>query len=138
MKAASHCRKRASPPDVNFDFSGYSNMAIGIARMFGVRLPVNFNSPYKACSIIDFWHRWHITLSRFLRDCLYIQPGKPTQNAYVERFNQTVRHEWLDLHSFNSIEHAQLLATQWLWTCNNERPHTAIGGVPPGKLLEAA
>jgi hypothetical protein len=63
---------------------------------------------------------------------------KPTQNAYVERFNRTVRHEWLDLHSFNSIEHAQLLATQWLWTYNNERPHTAIGGIPPRKLLEAA
>jgi len=45
---------------------------------------------------------------------LYIQPGKPTQNAYIERFNRTARHEWLDLYLFNSIEHAQLLATQWL------------------------
>jgi D-alanyl-lipoteichoic acid acyltransferase DltB (MBOAT superfamily) len=54
-----------------FDFSGYSDMAIGIARMFGIRLPLNFNSPYKATSIIDFWRRWHITLSRFLRDYLY-------------------------------------------------------------------
>lgn len=69
---------------------------------------------------------------------LYIQPGKPTQNAYVERFNRTVRHEWLDLHAFESIEHAQLLATQWLWEYNNERPHTANGGIPPRKLLEAA
>jgi alginate O-acetyltransferase complex protein AlgI len=58
-----------------FDFSGYSDMAIGIARMFGIRLPLNFNSPYKACSIIDFWHRWHITLSRFLRDYLYLPLG---------------------------------------------------------------
>ena len=47
-----------------FDFSGYSDMAIGIARMFGIRLPLNFNSPYKATSIIDFWRKWHITLSR--------------------------------------------------------------------------
>ena len=69
---------------------------------------------------------------------LYIQPGKPTQNAYVERFNRTVRHEWLDMHVFESIEHAQLLATQWLWEYNNERPHTANGGIPPRKLLEAA
>jgi putative transposase len=69
---------------------------------------------------------------------LYIQPGKPTQNAYVERFNRTVRHEWLDMHAFESIEHAQLLATQWLWEYNNERPHTANGGIPPRKLLEAA
>mgnify|MGYP004002093329 CR=1 FL=1 len=58
-----------------FDFSGYSDMAIGIARMFGVRLPLNFNSPYKATSIIDFWKRWHITLSRFLRDYLYFPLG---------------------------------------------------------------
>lgn len=58
-----------------FDFSGYSDMAIGLARMFGVRLPVNFNSPYKSTSIIDFWRRWHITLSRFLRDYLYIPLG---------------------------------------------------------------
>ena len=48
-----------------YDFSGYSDMAIGLARIFGVVFPANFNSPYKACSIIDFWRRWHITLSRF-------------------------------------------------------------------------
>ena len=58
-----------------FDFSGYSDMAIGLARMFGVTLPINFNSPYKATSIIDFWRRWHLTLSRFLRDYLYIPLG---------------------------------------------------------------
>ena len=58
-----------------FDFSGYSDMAIGIARMFGIRLPVNFNSPYKAANIIDFWRRWHMTLSRFLRDYVYIPLG---------------------------------------------------------------
>jgi D-alanyl-lipoteichoic acid acyltransferase DltB (MBOAT superfamily) len=58
-----------------FDFSGYCDMAIGAALLFGIRLPVNFNSPYKATSIIDFWRRWHITLSRFLRDYLYIPLG---------------------------------------------------------------
>lgn len=58
-----------------FDFSGYSDMAIGLALMFGIRLPVNFRSPYKATSIVDFWRRWHITLSRFLRDYLYIPLG---------------------------------------------------------------
>ncbi len=58
-----------------FDFSGYSDMAIGLARMFGIRLPLNFDSPYKANNIIDFWRRWHITLSRFLRDYLYIPLG---------------------------------------------------------------
>lgn len=58
-----------------FDFSGYSTMAIGLAWMFGIRLPINFLSPYKATSIIEFWRRWHITLSRFLRDYLYIPLG---------------------------------------------------------------
>lgn len=58
-----------------FDFSGYSDMAIGAARMFGIRLPENFNSPYKSRSIIDFWRRWHMTLSRFLQDYLYIPLG---------------------------------------------------------------
>jgi alginate O-acetyltransferase complex protein AlgI len=58
-----------------FDFSGYSDMAIGISLMFGIFLPLNFNSPYKATSIIDFWRRWHMTLSRFLRDYLYIPMG---------------------------------------------------------------
>ena len=60
---------------IYFDFSGYSDMAIGLARMFGVRFPVNFNAPYQAASIAEFWHRWHITLSAFLRDYVYIPLG---------------------------------------------------------------
>ncbi|MDN5089969.1 MBOAT family O-acyltransferase, partial [Aliarcobacter butzleri] len=58
-----------------FDFSGYTDMAIGISLMFNIKLPINFNSPYKALSIQDFWRRWHMTLSRFLRDYLYIPLG---------------------------------------------------------------
>ncbi|WP_107667512.1 MBOAT family protein [Cyanothece sp. BG0011] len=58
-----------------FDFSGYSDMAIGLGYMFNIVLPINFNSPYKATSISDFWRRWHITLSNFLRDYLYIPLG---------------------------------------------------------------
>jgi len=58
-----------------FDFSGYTDMALGIALMFNIRLPINFNSPYKALNIQDFWRRWHITLSRFLRDYIYIPLG---------------------------------------------------------------
>ena len=72
-----------------FDFSGYSDMAIGIAYMFGIQLPINFNSPYKAVSIIDFWRRWHMTLSRFLRDYLYIALGgnrKGNARRYVNLF----------------------------------------------------
>ena len=58
-----------------FDFSGYSDMAIGIAWMFGIRLPENFFSPYQSTNLVEFWRRWHITLSRFLRDYLYIPLG---------------------------------------------------------------
>ena len=58
-----------------FDFSGYTDMAIGTALLFNIKLPTNFNSPYKATSIQDFWRRWHITLSRFLREYIYIPLG---------------------------------------------------------------
>jgi alginate O-acetyltransferase complex protein AlgI len=58
-----------------FDFSGYSDMAVGLAAMFGIRLPINFFSPYKAANIGEFWRRWHMTLSRFLRDYVYIPLG---------------------------------------------------------------
>ena len=58
-----------------FDFSGYSDMAIGLSKMLNIDLPLNFNSPYKAANIADFWRRWHMTLSRFLRDYLYIPLG---------------------------------------------------------------
>lgn len=70
-----------------FDFSGYSDMAIGLARMFGVLLPVNFYSPYKANSIIEFWHRWHITLSRFLRDYLYFPLGGNRKGKFRRHVN---------------------------------------------------
>jgi len=58
-----------------FDFSGYSDMAIGLARMFNIKLPINFFSPYKSKNIIEFWRRWHITLSNFLKDYIYIPLG---------------------------------------------------------------
>jgi D-alanyl-lipoteichoic acid acyltransferase DltB (MBOAT superfamily) len=58
-----------------FDFSGYSDMAIGLSRLFGIKLPLNFNSPYKSTSMIDFWNRWHMTLSQFLREYLYFTLG---------------------------------------------------------------
>ncbi|HEX5006788.1 MAG TPA: MBOAT family protein, partial [Hyphomonadaceae bacterium] len=60
---------------IYFDFSGYSDMAVGLGLMFGITLPINFNSPYRSLSIVDFWRRWHMTLSRFLRDYLYIPLG---------------------------------------------------------------
>ena len=60
---------------IYFDFSGYSDMAIGLALMFGYRLPINFDAPYRSASIREFWRRWHMTLSRFLRDYVYIALG---------------------------------------------------------------
>lgn len=65
-----------------FDFSGYTDMAIGLALLFNIRLPVNFNSPYKATNIQDFWRRWHITLSRFLRDYVYIPLGGNKKGSF--------------------------------------------------------
>ena len=62
---------------------------------------------------------------------LYIQPGNPTQNAYIERFNRTVRQECFNMHLFTSLEQAQDLATKWLWYYNNERPHFSNNGYPP-------
>jgi len=61
--------------ELYFDFSGYCDMAIGLSLLFGIRLPLNFNSPYQAENIIEFWRRWHMTLSRFLREYLYIPLG---------------------------------------------------------------
>ena len=61
----------------------------------------------------------------------YIQPGKPQQNADIERYNRTVRHEWLDQNIFETIEKAQDPATKWLWTNDNDRPKMPIGGITP-------
>jgi D-alanyl-lipoteichoic acid acyltransferase DltB (MBOAT superfamily) len=72
-----------------FDFSGYTDMAIGIALLFNIKLPINFNSPYKATSIQDFWRRWHMTLSRFLKDYVYIPLGgnrKGEIRTYINLF----------------------------------------------------
>jgi D-alanyl-lipoteichoic acid acyltransferase DltB (MBOAT superfamily) len=70
-----------------FDFSGYSDMAIGLGLLFGIRLPVNFASPYKSTSIIEFWRRWHISLSRFLRNYLYIPLGGNRQGPWRRHVN---------------------------------------------------
>ena len=90
------------------------------------------NGPEYIAQVLVAWaNERQITL-------MYIQPGKPIQNAYIERFNRTVRHEWLDMHLFESIKQAQRLATAWLWKYNNERPNSAIGGVPLRQLFKAA
>lgn len=69
-----------------FDFSGYCDMAVGIGRLFNIDLPVNFNSPYRSCSVLEFWDRWHMTLTRFLKKYVYIPLGgnrKGTLRTYI-------------------------------------------------------
>jgi alginate O-acetyltransferase complex protein AlgI len=73
-----------------FDFSGYTDMAIGISKLIGVDLPINFYSPYKSTSIIEFWQRWHMTLSRFLRDYLYIPLGGNRKGVFRRYLNLMV------------------------------------------------
>lgn len=90
------------------------------------------NGPEYISGALQRWANKHSILLH------YIQPGNPQQNAYVERYNRTVRHEWLEMNEFNTIEEAQYTATQWLWTYNNERPNMAIGGITPAmKLVHA-
>ena len=75
---------------IYFDFSGYTDMALGSALMFNIRLPINFDSPYKALTIQDFWRRWHITLGRFLREYIYIPLGGSRVNEGRVYFNLIV------------------------------------------------
>ncbi len=93
----------------------------------------NDNGPEYISAELAAWAKKHGIKLHF------IQPGNPQQNAYIERFNRTVRHEWLNQHLFESIDHAQYTATQWLWQYNTERPNMAIGGITPyQKLAQAA
>lgn len=83
------------------------------------------NGPEYISHLLAAWAKKHsITL-------MFIQPGNPQQNAYVERYNRTVRYEWLAQYIFTTIEEVQNSATTWLWTYNNDRPNMAIGGITP-------
>jgi alginate O-acetyltransferase complex protein AlgI len=72
---------------IYFDFSGYTDMALGLSRMFNIFLPINFDSPYKSKSVVEFWRRWHMTLSRFLRDYVYISIGGNRKGALRRYLN---------------------------------------------------
>lgn len=76
--------------------------------------------------------------TRYTKFMTLPQPGKPQQNAYIERYNRTVRGEWLGQYIFETIEEAQDQATEWLWTYNNERPNMGIGGMTPAMKLKTA
>jgi putative transposase len=90
------------------------------------------NGPENISGVIQAWAaRRGISIS-------YIQPGKPQQNAYIERFNRTVRYEWLSQYYWKDIEEVQQYATQWMWRYNNERPNMALGGITPIQRLAMA
>lgn len=90
------------------------------------------NGPEYIGHVLANWAEKHgVTLQ-------FIQPGNPQQNAYVERFNRTVRYDWLNQYIFETIEEVQNAATKWLWTYNNERPNMALGGITPIQKLEMA
>jgi putative transposase len=87
------------------------------------------NGPeYIGKTLLEWAARHRITM-------IHIQPGNPQQNAYVERYNRTMRYDWLAQNLFGSLEEVQLGATAWLWTYNNERPHMALGGLTPKQKL---
>ena len=90
------------------------------------------NGPEYISQALQSWaKKQNITLE-------YIQPGKPQQNAYIERYNRTVRYDWLNQHIFTTLDEVREYATKWLWVYNNERPHTAIGGIPPRQKVAPA
>jgi putative transposase len=90
------------------------------------------NGPeYLSAAIIEWARQYGIRLD-------YIQPGKPQQNAYVERFNRTVRYEWLSQYHWEDLDHVQRFATDWMWTYNHDRPHMALGGFTPKQRLAMA
>ncbi|GCD60262.1 transposase [Acetobacter pasteurianus NBRC 3277] len=90
------------------------------------------NGPeYVSHTLVSWAEKQGITL-------IYTQPGNPQQNAYIERYNRTVRQEWLEQHLFESIQDVQEVATQWLWTYNNDRPNMGNGGFTPAQKLKVA
>lgn len=90
------------------------------------------NGPEYISSLLAIWAEKNNIKLKF------IQPGNPQQNAYVERYNRTVRYDWLSQFLFGSIYEVQEYATRWLWTYNNERPNMAIGGITPKQKLTLA
>ena len=130
---------------IYFDFSGYCDMAIGGALMMGIVLPINFNAPYKSRSIIEFWRRWHMTLSRFLRDYLYIPlggnrkgPGRRYLNLLVTMFLGGLWHGagWTFI-AWGSL-HGLYLAINHLWRDLRRRSTRRLPGTADRLLSTAA
>lgn len=119
-----------------FDFSGYADMAIGVALLFNIKLPINFNSPYKASNIQDFWRRWHITLGRFLRDYIYIPLGgsRKTQSKTYINLMATfiiggIWHGAGWTFIFWGFLHGLALVIQRLWSRSKFKVNSFIGWI---------
>ncbi len=97
----------------------------------GASFPTCYGPEYISGKLLIWAEKRGITIQ-------HIQPGQPQQNAYIERYNRTVRQEWLDQYIIETIEEAQDHATQWLWTYNNDRPNMGIGGITPAQKLKMA
>ncbi|ADW67556.1 MBOAT family O-acyltransferase [Granulicella tundricola] len=97
-----------------FDFSGYSDMALGIARMFSIEFPVNFNSPYKAQGIIEFWQRWHMTLSRYLNEYLYTPISRSINGRRMDAGKKVTRKATATLEGFSSMVALPVMTTMFL------------------------
>jgi len=139
---AAWCGTVAYALQIYFDFSGYSDMAIGLARMFGVALPLNFASPYKARSMIEFWRRWHMSLSRFLRDYLYIALGGNRRGRFRTQFNLCITMLLGGLwHGANwtfvawGAVHGAMLMLNHAW--RHARVGTGIAAGPGGSISNA-
>jgi D-alanyl-lipoteichoic acid acyltransferase DltB (MBOAT superfamily) len=119
-----------------FDFSGYTDMAIGVALMFNIKLPANFNSPYKSLDIREFWRRWHITLSRFLRDYIYIPMGGNRAGEYRTLVNLMLTfligglwHGAAWTFVFWGFLHGSALCVHRLWTKAGFSMHKVIAWI---------
>jgi alginate O-acetyltransferase complex protein AlgI len=130
---------------IYFDFSGYSDMAIGLARMFGVRFPENFDSPYKSRDVIQFWRKWHITLSFFLRDYLYIPLGGNRRgelrrhlNLFITMLLGGLWHgaSWTFV-TWGAL-HGIFLAVNHLWNKSNRKLPRGVGWALTFVLVTAA
>lgn len=116
-----------------FDFSGYCDMAMGAALMFNIRLPINFNSPYKACNIQDFWRRWHITLGRFLKDYIYVPMGgnrhgfpRTALNLMITFFIGGLWHGAGWTFVLWGLAHGAALVLHRLWNATGIKIHKAL------------
>jgi alginate O-acetyltransferase complex protein AlgI len=97
-----------------FDFSGYSDMAVGLARMFSIRFPLNFNSPYKADNILDFWQRWHMTLTRYIMDYVYAPIQFRISRRRMDRGQKVSRKAMATLEGFTQMIAFPTVVTMFL------------------------